>query len=195
MGSKAKEVGAALKRERQRSHPAAACPQPRLNHKTFRQAGVWLHRLRHADEGIEFFNAAGKTINLEVFFARDIVTLMNPAKVKNWPARILFTLGVMAMFVGALDPLEGSVVILIGSGLVALGTWLGHQERALCIYRTCLFGLIAFGVIALFGLSALGGLGGERGLSPWWGLLLPYPLGWLLGVANLVSRLIGRCRR
>jgi len=120
---------------------------------------------------------------------------MNVAKLKNLPVQVLFVVGVIAMIVGALDPLEGSVVILAGSGLVTLGTWLGHQPRGLCVYRTWLFGLIAFGVVALFGLSAAGGLGGKIGHSMWWGLLLlPYPLGWILGMANLVSRSIGRVR-
>ena len=99
------------------------------------------------------------------------------------------------MVVGMLDPLEGSVIILAGSGLVALGTWLGNQGRALSVYRAWLFGMIALGVIALFWMSAAGGIGGKTGHSLWWGLvLLPYPIGWLLGMANLVSRLINRVR-
>jgi len=120
---------------------------------------------------------------------------MNSAKLKNVSVRILFFIGVIALVVGALDPLEGSVVIVAGGGLIALGTWLGHQDRGLCVYRTWLFGLIAFGVMALFGLSAVGGIGGKSGHSMWWGLLLlPYPVGWILGIANLVSRLIDRVR-
>jgi hypothetical protein len=99
------------------------------------------------------------------------------------------------MVVGALDPLEGSVIILAGSGLLALGTWLGQQEKGLVVYRAWLFGMIAFGVIALFALSAAGGFGGKSGRSMWWGLvLLPYPVGWLLGIANLIARLIDRIR-
>ena len=99
------------------------------------------------------------------------------------------------MIVGMLDPLEGSVVILAGSGLVTLATWLGHQEKALAIYRTWLFGMIAFGVIAMFVISAMGGLGGKTGRSMWWGLvLLPYPFGWLLSMANLIARAIDRVR-
>jgi len=121
---------------------------------------------------------------------------MNTAKLKNLSARILLGVGVVAMIVGAVDPLEGSVVILTGSGLVVLGTWLGHQQRGLCVYRTCLFGMIAFGVIALFAMSAIGGLGGKTGHSMWWGLLLlPYPIGWILGMANLASRLVERAWR
>ena len=118
---------------------------------------------------------------------------MNTAKLKNVLVRILFVIGVVALVVGALDPLEGSVIILAGSALVTLGTWLGHQQKGLCVYRTWLFGMIVFGVIALFGLSAVGGFGGKTGRSMWWALLLlPYPIGWLLSIANLVSRLIER---
>ncbi|HXR46790.1 MAG TPA: hypothetical protein VN784_05060 [Candidatus Limnocylindrales bacterium] len=120
---------------------------------------------------------------------------MNTKKTKSISARILFSIGVIAMVVGMLDPLEGSVVILAGSGLVALGTWLGHKGRALSVYWAWLFGMITTGVIALFWMSAVGGIGGNSGHSLWWGLvLLPYPIGWLLGIANLVSRMIDSVR-
>jgi hypothetical protein len=120
---------------------------------------------------------------------------MNMAKMKILSARILFILGVIAMVIGAIDPLEGSVIILAGSGLVVLGTWLGRQQRGLCVYRTCLFGMIAFGVIALFALSAVGGIGGRTGHSMWWGLLLlPYPIGWVFAMANFVAWGIDRVR-
>lgn len=127
--------------------------------------------------------------------AHATLAMMNALKIKIWSARGLFTLGVIAMVVGVLDPLEGSVIILCGSGLVALGTWLRGQGRALAVYRTWLFGMIAFGVIAMFALSAVGGFGGPSGRSMWWGLLLlPYPIGWLLGIANLIARMIDRAR-
>lgn len=120
---------------------------------------------------------------------------MNAAKLKNLLVRILFVIGVIAMIVGAVDPLEGSVIILAGSGLVVLSTWFGHQPRELCIYRTCLFGMIAFGVIAMFAFSSVGGFGGKTGRSMWWALvLLPYPIGWILAIANLVARGIARVR-
>lgn len=123
------------------------------------------------------------------------MTFMNITAVKSLSARVLFIIGVIAMVVGILDPLEGSMIILAGSGLVALGTWLGNQGRARSVYWAWLFGMIAWGVIALFWLSAVGGIGGKSGHSLWWGLvLLPYPVGWLLGIANLVSRLIESIR-
>ena len=123
------------------------------------------------------------------------MTFMNTTKTKSLLSRVLFIIGVIAMVVGILDPLEGSVIILAGSGLIVLGTWLGNKGWTLSVYRACLFGMITFGVIALFWMSAVGGIGGNSGHSLWWGLvLLPYPIGWLLGIANLVRRLIDSVR-
>jgi hypothetical protein len=120
---------------------------------------------------------------------------MNTQKIKHLSARILFPIGVVGMIVGALDPLEGSVLILAGSGLVALATWLGDQARSLAVYPTWLFGMIAVGVITMFAFSAVGGFGGKTGRSMWWMLvLLPYPIGWLLEIANLIARGIDRLR-
>jgi len=101
---------------------------------------------------------------------------------EGW-SRVLTVIGSIAMLLGAIDPMEGSVVILPGSGLVALGALIGHQERRLIAYRAWVFLLIAFGVAALFGLSAIGGFGGTSGRSMWWGLLiLPYLIGWSMGI-------------
>jgi len=106
-------------------------------------------------------------------------------------ARILKVLGSIAMVVGTLDPMEGSLLILPGSGLVALGTFLAKEERRTLLYWGWVFILIAMGVAALFALSAIGGIGGTSGHSLWWGLLiLPYPAGWLLAVIGGVARLV-----
>ena len=84
------------------------------------------------------------------------------------------------MVVGALDPMEGSLIILPGSLLVALGTFVGQCERRLIAYRVWVFILIAIGVGALWGLS---GFGGKSGRSMWWGvLILPYLIGWSMGI-------------
>ena len=109
-----------------------------------------------------------------------------------WP-RILKALGSIAMMLGTLDPLEGSLLILPGSGLVSLGTYLGRGQRSAPRYWLWVFMLIAVGVGALFALSAAGGFGGRSGLSIWWGLLiLPYPLGWVLAFARALV-MLGRC--
>jgi hypothetical protein len=98
-------------------------------------------------------------------------------------SRILIVVGSIAMLVGALDPMEGLVVILPGSGLVALGAFLGHSERRLIAYRVGVFILIVIGVGAMWGLSWVGGFGGPSGRSMWWGvLILPYLIGWSMGI-------------
>jgi hypothetical protein len=98
-------------------------------------------------------------------------------------SRVLIVVGGIAMVVGAIDPLEGSLVILPGSALFALGSRLGREERRLTAYRVWVLILIAAGVSALWGLSAIGGIGGSSGPTVWWGLLLlPYPVGWSMGI-------------
>jgi hypothetical protein len=103
-------------------------------------------------------------------------------------SRIVKVVGCVAMMLGTLDPLDGSALILPGSGLVALAMYLGGRDRRTVLYWTWAFILIAVGVGALFGLSAVGGIGGH---SMWWGiLLLPYPVGWLMAVAGGVAGLV-----
>ena len=106
---------------------------------------------------------------------------------QNRWADILLRAGFAAMLLGAIDPMEGSLVILPGSGLVMLGTFLGHGERKHRVYRLWVFGLITAGVAALFWLSMLGGFGPpER--SIWWGVLvLPYLVGWVMGIVGADS--------
>lgn len=124
---------------------------------------------------------------------------MNATYVSNtrtyW-SRALIIIGGIAMFAGAVDPMEGSLVILPGSGLVTLGTYLSNGDRKLQIDWVGIFALIAFGVGALFGLSAIGGIGGTSGHSMWWGvLILPYPVGWVIGVVSLLFRLAKAIRQ
>jgi hypothetical protein len=103
-------------------------------------------------------------------------------------SRLLVIVGLVLMVLGALDPLEGSVVILAGSALVAVGAFFSRTRRY-GIPVTAL-ALIGVGVAALFGLSALGGVGGSTGRSMWWLLLcLPYPIGWVLGLVGAARKL------
>jgi hypothetical protein len=98
-------------------------------------------------------------------------------------SNILMVVGGIGMVVGAIDPLEGSLLILPGSGLLALGTYLGQAERRVVAYKVSAFGLVLIGVGALWGLSFVGGIGGTSGHSMWWGLLiLPYLVGWNMGI-------------
>jgi hypothetical protein len=118
---------------------------------------------------------------------------MNP---RNLWSRILVIIGSIAMLVGALDPLEGSWVILVGSGLVAFGTFLGQNGRQMRVYWIIVLALVAFGVGAMLVLSAAGGIGGSSGHSMWWGVLvLPYPVGWLMGIVSLLVRLVRAIRQ
>ena len=117
---------------------------------------------------------------------------MNPRML--W-SRILMVVGGIAMLLGTLDPLEGSLLILPGSGLVALGVYLGGKDRRTVLYWAWAFILIAVGVGALFGLSAVGGFGGKSGRSMWWGLLLlPCAVGWLMSLAGAVIALVRFCK-
>ena len=97
----------------------------------------------------------------------------------------MIVIGSIGLLVGALDPLEGSLLILIGSGLAALGTFLGQAEPRLIRYRTLVFVLIAVGVGAMWALTSRGGFGGKSGLSMWWGLLLlPYLIGYPMAIGG-----------
>jgi hypothetical protein len=105
----------------------------------------------------------------------------------RWP-RAMVVVGLAAMVVGAVDPLEGSVVVLPGMALVALGAQLGHSRHRVLIYWSLV--LVAAGVGALSGLSSIGGFGGSSGRSNWWALaLLPYPVGWIMGLVGAARRL------
>jgi len=98
-------------------------------------------------------------------------------------SRILVIIGVLGMLVGAIDPLEGSVIILAGVALAALGAFMGKGRRRGRLYLA--LALIAIGVGAMFAMTAAGGVGGSSGHSSWWLLLLlPYPIGWLLGLIS-----------
>jgi hypothetical protein len=109
------------------------------------------------------------------------------SKISLW-SRILVIVGLVAMLIGAVDPLEGSIVIVAGTGMVALGALLGKSRyRNLLIWS---FALTLVGIAAMWGLSAVGGIGGSSGHSIYWGLLiLPYPIGWIIGIIGAILRL------
>jgi purine-cytosine permease-like protein len=118
---------------------------------------------------------------------------MKTTNTRSFWSGLLVVVGGIAMLAGALDPLEGSLIILPGAGLVTLGTFLGKSARGLCTYWLWIFLLMAAGVGALFILSAFGGIGGSRGHSMWWGvLLLPYPIAWVMGMVSLLFRVVRR---
>ncbi|MGH9521732.1 MAG: hypothetical protein ACRD3E_04280 [Terriglobales bacterium] len=109
-------------------------------------------------------------------------------KHKRWPG-ILFIIGSIAIFVGTLDPMEGSVLIAAGSAVALASVLADRRPRAEVRYWIWTFASIAVGVALLFGWSAFGGFGGRSGHSGWWGLtLLPYPIGWWYAVRAIVRR-------
>lgn len=104
---------------------------------------------------------------------------------RNFWTKAIVILGSIGLLIGAFDPMEGSVIILIGSALMALGTFLNRDpnQHFLLRYRLLVFVLIAIGVGAMFGLSSVGGIGAGSGHTMWWGLLiLPYLVGWSMGI-------------
>jgi hypothetical protein len=103
--------------------------------------------------------------------------------------RVIYIIGVIALIIGVLDPLEGSVVIASGSALIALSTFL-TRDRHWKIFLLS-FIMILTGVFFLFYLSSQGGFGGTSKLSWWWGtLILPYVIGWLASIITLITRVV-----
>jgi hypothetical protein len=93
------------------------------------------------------------------------------------------------MLVGAIDPLEGSFIILPGVGLVAVGALVGQSRHGTLLWWS--LGLVAFGVAAMVVFTWWGGLGGNSGHSAWWAVIIvPYPVGWLMGLVGGTRSLI-----
>jgi len=102
--------------------------------------------------------------------------------------QILLGVGIALILIGSLDPLEGSVLILLGSGLGALGTHFGRADIPTRKYWLTILILNAVGVGELWQLSAFGGFGGKSGHTWWWGLLLlPYVMGWLMAIGWILA--------
>ena len=105
----------------------------------------------------------------------------------NLRTKLFYFAGIFGLIFGAIDPLEGSPIIIVGSILISLSSYLSHDKyRKKFIIASV---LIIIGVSAMFILSVLGGFGGSSGLSPWWGLLIvPFPAGWLMTVIVLIIK-------
>jgi len=104
---------------------------------------------------------------------------------KSWRKALYWT-GAAAVIAGAIDPLEGSVVILSGSILLTISMMAAPAFR----WRRYLMAslLILIGVFFMFYFSWLGGWGGDSSLSWWWLILvLPYPAGWIFNLILIFS--------
>lgn len=115
---------------------------------------------------------------------------------KNRPdiKHVMFIFGIIALIVGAIDPLEGAVIITIGIISLAWSSYLNHDRHWRIFMTTC--AMIIWGVIFLFYLSSLGGFGDNSSFSWWWGILiLPYPIGWITTMTILIIRAIKTIKR
>jgi hypothetical protein len=109
-------------------------------------------------------------------------------------SRLLIIVGLAGMLGGAIDPLEGSFIILPCVGLAALGAVIGKSRQRMLLCFS--FVLVALGVAAMVVLSWLGGIGGNSGNSMWWGVfILPYPVGWFMGLIGAALALIVSWKR
>jgi hypothetical protein len=106
---------------------------------------------------------------------------------RRWSRPILW-LGTAAVVLGALDPLEGSLVIAAGAVALIVAAHLGRLRARQWLHWGG--ALTALGVAALWAMSAVGGLGPSTGRSYWWALVLvPYPVGWLLSLSGAIRSL------
>ena len=114
-------------------------------------------------------------------------------KARAW-SRVLEIVGLAGLLIGAIDPLEGSPIIVMGSGVAALAAILAKtRHRRLLVWS---FALVVAGVGAMWGLSALGGVGGDTGRSMGWGLLaLPYAAVWIVGLIGAILTIVELMRR
>ena len=109
----------------------------------------------------------------------------------NKSIRVVYLLGVIAVLLGTLDPIEGSVLIAGGSLLLAFAA----HKRNDRYRRFFLAGsiMIIIGVAALFYVSSLGGFDPR---SEWWWFIpiAPYPLGWLMVIILLIRKAISHAK-
>jgi hypothetical protein len=108
-------------------------------------------------------------------------------------SKVLAILGLLAMLLGGLDPLEGSVVILPGVAVATLGAFLAHSRytKLLCWALAA----VAVGIGAMVLMGASGAFTGRRDHLMWWGLLIaPYPIGYLVGLIGAILRVVETLR-
>jgi hypothetical protein len=106
---------------------------------------------------------------------------------RRWSRGLLWA-GAAALVLAAIDPLEGSLVVVIAAAVVLVAAQVGHLHAR----RWVAWGgaLALLGVASLWAMSAAGGVGPSTGRSYWWMLLmLPYPVGWILSLTGAIRGL------
>lgn len=103
--------------------------------------------------------------------------------------RVVFIIGVAATVIGAIDPMEGSVVIAMASICLALSTYYMRDRYAKIFIVAAI--MVVFSVAALWYVSSLGGFDPKK--EWWWTvILIPYPVGWLISIITLIVRWVKR---
>ncbi len=97
----------------------------------------------------------------------------------------LWIIGQIACLGGAIDPLEGSLLIAAGAVLLAA---ISRMRKDIGSGRILVAAaMIVFGVAAMWYVSSLGGFDPK---TDWWWLaaIFPYPAGWLMMLFLLLQR-------
>lgn len=103
----------------------------------------------------------------------------------NWKKTLLIT-GVILFIAGMIDPLEGSIIIAIGSLMITIYSYLVNDRFKR--YFMIAFVFIFLGILSMFYISSLGGIG-EGALPKIWLIsIAPYPVGWLMTVVLLIYK-------
>ena len=89
---------------------------------------------------------------------------------------LFLKIGIALVLLGSIDHVEGSMVINLGSIVIAICSWI--QNNRWKWWSLAATVLITIGVFSLWTISSFGGFDPE---IEWWWLLaiLPYPAGWL----------------
>jgi hypothetical protein len=97
----------------------------------------------------------------------------------------IYITGILFLILGALDPMELSVIIATGALLTSLAAYLRLDPQKKLFYITS--SMIIFGVTMLWIVSSMGGFNPQK---EWWWLVIlaPYPLGWLIQVGLLIYK-------
>ncbi len=108
-------------------------------------------------------------------------------KEKTKLTRILYYAGVVAMILGAVYPLEGSVLILSGNLLLVISMYITNDRQRKQFLATLI--MIAVGVFFIYFTWSLREFGGTSKLIWLWDILiLLYPAGWIFAMVMLIIR-------